>query len=109
MGHSGHLSHAQKAMLLESQEELGAGVYLLCPLLTEEVYFFSHLPLKEKEQLRCIGSSDMSGSVLSGLHYSFVRWNTHVSWTRTPAIRSLGNLLEDREVKQWGWDQAFVC
>ena len=84
----------------ESQEELGAAVYLLYPLLTKEVCFLSHLQLKEKEQLWCTGSSDMSGSALSGLHSNFVRWNVHVSQIRTPAIRPLGNLLEDREVKQ---------
>ena len=93
----------------ESQEELGAAVYLLHPLLTEEVCFLSHLQLKEKEQLWCTGSSDMSGSALSGLRSNFVRWNVHVSQMRTPAIRPLGNLLEDREVKQRGRDQAFIC
>ena len=45
MGHSGHLSHAQKAMLLESQEELGAGVDVLCThraTLTKAFWLCTH-------------------------------------------------------------------
>lgn len=46
-----------------------------------------------------IESSDMSGSMLSGLRSSFVRCKVHISWTRILAIRSLGNCLEDGELK----------